>query len=668
MLPQPDPRFAHYLEAGRRAHEAGDLDAAVAAYKTALFAQEKNPKLLFLLGNLYLECGQTDAAVANLEQAAAQQRNHPAVVGSLAQAYFAAGRHADAEAAFRKAMRLDPATAGYQIGLANALAMQQKFADAEILLKRVVARFPYAAFAWMNLGNVVRDLARPEQAVGHYRAALRIDPTMVNARNNMGSTLHAMLRFEEAVTEYRVCIATAPDFILARANLASVLIDLGQLAEAEQHCRSIIAAAPDFANAHTLLSAALGMQGRLTEQALHCQHAAALEPHNQRYQETCAFALCEIGEIDEGLRRFGNILRGASDTPMAIRLVTPILLANGFFADGWRNYRTRPDYERIVRHFGHLNLKQSLLPNVAGQHICVVCEQGLGDELFFLRYAPKLKALGARLTYCASPKLAVMLQRVAALDTVVGSTDAIPSADMNILAGDLPCAVSEREYEHEITAMPAPANPGADAGALTAYPWTHAPHAPLPPPSLRIAPLPASLTAVRDLLARAGPPPYLGITWRGGTAPDQQRGATWKLFKEIALPPLAAALNGWPGTMLALQRNPAAGELEQLQTALGRLLVDFTALNENLEHMLALLALIDDYVGVSNTNMHLRAAAGQTARVLVPCPAEWRWMAAGTSPWFPGFGIYRQTFDGRWDDALAALQRDLAGRHAKIAL
>ena len=65
------------------------------------------------------------------------------------------------------------------------------------------------------------------------------------------------------------------------------------------------------------------------------------------------------------------------------------------------------DFERIVRHFGHLNLQQSLPPQLMGKHICVVCEQGLGDELFFLRYAPRLKALGARITYCASPKLAV---------------------------------------------------------------------------------------------------------------------------------------------------------------------------------------------------------------------------------------------------------------------
>ncbi len=77
--------------------------------------------------------------------------------------------------------------------------------------------------------------------------------------------------------------------------------------------------------------------------------------------------------------------------------------------------------------------------------------------------------------------------------------------------------------------------------------------------------------------------------------------------------------------------------------------------------MLALLVLLEDYVGVSNTNMHLRAATGRTARVLVPHPPEWRWMAeGGESPWFKGFAVYRQGLDGDWDQAFGRLARDLA--------
>ena len=85
-----------------------------------------------------------------------------------------------------------------------------------------------------------------------------------------------------------------------------------------------------------------------------------------------------------------------------------------------------------------------------------------------------------------------------------------------------------------------------------------------------------------------------------------------------------------------------------------------TALNEDLEALLALLALMDDYIGVSNTNMHLRAGVSRTARVLVPRPAEWRWMISGSeSPWFPGFRVYRQGPDGDWGAALKHLQADL---------
>jgi hypothetical protein len=181
------------------------------------------------------------------------------------------------------------------------------------------------------------------------------------------------------------------------------------------------------------------------------------------------------------------------------------------------------------------------------------------------------------------------------------------------------------------------------------------------PDALPLAPLAGKLDAMRAALAQAGPPPYLGVTWRAGTPPEAQGGVSWVLYKQVAIDALARAVRDFPGTLLALQRLPAPGEIDSLHAALGRPIADFTALNEELETMLALLALIDEYVGVSNTNMHLRAGAGKSARVLVPAPAEWRWMYGGReSPWFPGFSVYRQSLQGDWSPALAALNQDLA--------
>ena len=81
--------------------------------------------------------------------------------------------------------------------------------------------------------------------------------------------------------------------------------------------------------------------------------------------------------------------------------------------------------------------------------------------------------------------------------------------------------------------------------------------------------------------------------------------------------------------------------------------------NTDLETMLAVMACLDEYIGVSNTNMHLRAAVGKSGRVLVPHPADYKWMAAGQSPWFPTFQVYRQSVDGGWGTAFASLLSDL---------
>jgi len=81
---------------------------------------------------------------------------------------------------------------------------------------------------------------------------------------------------------------------------------------------------------------------------------------------------------------------------------------------------------------------------------------------------------------------------------------------------------------------------------------------------------------------------------------------------------------------------------------------------------LPVLAALDEYVGVSNTNVHLLAGIAKTARVLVPYPGEWRWMRRpGSSPWFPGFELYRQPQSRDWTGALEKLRADLfKGRNA----
>jgi len=291
-----------------------------------------------------------------------------------------------------------------------------------------------------------------------------------------------------------------------------------------------------------------------------------------------------------------------------------------------------------------------------------------------------------------------MLGRVAVLDQVITEDVPLPATDLAVLVGDLPrmlgslasspypaptasrgiphAATTSEDRHHETLNESSSRRRGPstvadildsrlrendttrfDQGLIRRLPRVFYPEVPSP---LALTPLPERLQEIMGRLSGMGPPPYVGLTWRAGTAPEQQRGSVWLLHKEIPLEHFAAALRGVNGTLLGLQRNPRPGEIEDLAARAARPVHDLTELNEDLEAMLALLALIDDYIGVSNTNMHLRAGAGRKGRVLLPRPAEWRWMISGTeSPWFPGFRLYRQGFDGNWRAAFDRLARDL---------
>jgi hypothetical protein len=271
----------------------------------------------------------------------------------------------------------------------------------------------------------------------------------------------------------------------------------------------------------------------------------------------------------------------------------------------------------------------------------LVGEQGLGDELFLLRFARLLHQVGARLRFLPDPKILELLRRHGEpIAEFIDGESVDPSAEL-MMIGDLPHALRD----------------GAIAAQLRELSREFDYPAPL---ALKVTG--EATASLQEQLRRCGPPPYLAVTWHGGTPPAQQR-ATWAQHKALEPALVGKVLRDVPCTVICVQRNPVPEHLRAFTAALGRPAHDFSGLNDDLVAMAALLSTVDEYVCVSNTNTHIRAGTGRSARVLVPCPPEWRWPAGrSTSPWFPSFSVYHQRPDGDWAKALQALGLDLA-RH-----
>jgi hypothetical protein len=164
------------------------------------------------------------------------------------------------------------------------------------------------------------------------------------------------------------------------------------------------------------------------------------------------------------------------------------------------------------------------------------------------------------------------------------------------------------------------------------------------------------------MLRPHGPPPYLAVAWRAGLAFNA---AEERLVKEVPFDAFCEALRDWPGTLVSVQRNPRAGEIEALRSRSARPVFDAAAFNDDLASLVPLLASMDLYAGVSSTNVHIAAGVGVAAHILVPRPGEWRYAGTGpATPWFPGFVLHREDPQRGWEGALASLSQALAAPRA----
>lgn len=436
---------------------------------------------------------------------------------------------------------------------------------------------------------------------------------------------HREGRIDEAEAGYREVLEREPGHAVATHYLGLAAWQRGDIATAERMMRESIAAhatVPDF---HNNLGLLLRDTGRVDEAIACFRRAIEVDPgwfeaHNNR-----GLALESAGRFEEAVDAYRAALAAQPGYAAARQNLARALLTLGRASEGWREYRWRLLAQGLAAAAPDANAAP-LARALAGRRFELAAEQGLGDVLFFLRFAPRLVERGAALAFRGDRRLHGMLRRTGLFALGVFSDVDPPTGLERISIGDLPWLLEAN-----------------DAARF--------------PPPLPLSPLEDRVTRAREKLSALGPAPWIALTWRSGVA---SVGPARTQVKEIGVEELARALHGIRATWIGVQRLPRDGEYARLATALGAPVDDSSAANDDLEEMLALLAAVDRYVGVSNTNTHLRASLAQGLHVLVANPVEWRWGLDESSPWFPGARLYRQRPDGDWSAALARLRADLA--------
>ncbi|HEY2629679.1 MAG TPA: tetratricopeptide repeat protein, partial [Usitatibacter sp.] len=404
--------------------------------------------------------------------------------------------------------------------------------------------------------------------------------------------------------------------------------DAGAFDAARANFKRALGIAPDHAASHLSMANLDQAEGRIDAALEGYTRAQALDPTLAQapYSRGHLFHKA-TGALEAAIASYREAIAIRDDYAVAHHNLAHALFLAGRFADAWREYRWRPPRLQFESRTGVRAYEPPTRLPPKGSRLRIIGEQGLGDILFFLRFAPRLREQGVVLEFYGDPRLQGMLSRTGLFDHVGSSHDDVRDDGLpEVLAADLPALLPESERAN----TPAP---------------------------LSLAPDPSRAGAMRSRLEKLGPSPRIGLAWRAGTP---KTGADESLLKELPLEKFAAVLKGVRATWISVQREPRAGETDALASLLGAPVHDLSAVNEDLEDSLALMAALDRYVGVSSTSIHLRASTQGSGHVLVPFPYEWRWMASGDSPWFPQMRVHRQAVGGSWDEAFARLAAEIA--------
>ena len=514
------------------------------------------------------------------------------------------------------------------VGQAQAALAAGRLDEAEPALHAIVRSNPREAFAWALLGLVHVRRAQPETALAHADRALGLDRDNPDYLNLRGVALGELGRIDDAAAAFRRALKRRPAHAECHYNLGKALLKREDLSGARESFRRAATLDPPHPSAAYMLGLVLQREGRTAEALRVFRELAVASPDDLDAFLQLGGALGEAEGLDALVDHYRS---GLARWPAAGRLHRTLgvaLLADARYADGWGHY-VRRDLSGPESRIG---LPSPFPDALAGRAFLLEPEQGLGDVLFFLRFAPALAARGAHVAAQADARLVALLARAVPFDAVVAAGEPLPAAlasreripvgDLPYLAGGEPC------------------------------------------PPLPLAPDPQRANAWSEWLRSCGPAPHVGVTWRagsGGAGPEFAKQG-FALSKDIPPATLGRALRGFGGTLVVAQRQPRPGEIEAFAAAAQRPVMDASGANDDLEDALALLAVLDRYVAVSNTNVHLRSGAGRPSDVLVPYPPEWRWMLAGpASPWFPGCRVHRQDRARKWDAAAASLRASLEG-------
>jgi len=569
--------------------EAGDIFLRELDFKTAITCYAKAldypldanalRRVYTNLGVAYKREGLLEKAVAILERGIALDSSYTPFYSNLSSVLRLQKQYAKSAQMLWKTISMTHKLHDY-ITLVELLKLLKKPEEALGVANEIVKKFPNEYEAYLNLGNLFASWRLFQKAVEPYRRAIVLAPDKTQAYNNLGVVYKELGRNEEALFAYQKVLELNPNDSAALNNLGNLRRNMGDTTGAIADLKRSITLNPNYADAYSNLGAIYKENKEFDRAMFYYQKALALNPEHTNAQFD--IALME--------------------------------LSKGHYESGWSGYEYRLKMNELLAKTDVYTSPLWRGESLQNKTIILQTEQGFGDTIMFIRYAPYFRELGAKIIVRTRLELVALFRSIQEVDEIICEEDPLPEHDFY-----LPLLSCPQRFKTVLQTIP------------RKFPYLGSPK--------------NGLSLERKSL-------HVGITWSGSPTNRGHKD------RYVGLKILSQLFDIDHISWYSLQIGEDSHEIQSFN--LHDTIIDKTELLTDFAQTAAFIEALDLVISVDTSVAHLSGALNKKTFVLLSKPAEWRWMQEGeTTPWYESLLLFRQEIRGDWQKPILQIKEKL---------
>ena len=464
----------------------------------------------------------------------------------------------------------------------------------------------------------------PKKALDKFQNILVHRPNNANTLNFLGICFFQLKNYNKALFYIKKAIQNNSKEVGFYINLGNIYKDLKDYEKASKAYLSglkINKVSPEiFYNIGILCTD----QQKYEEAEINYKKTLEIDPTNKFALNSLANVYKELSKFNEAIELYKQAIEIDNNYFQAHFHLGLVLLLKKPSSFAWEKYEYR---ESKIK---NLNIIKDIPKwdgsNLQKKTLLIICEQGIGDNVQFIRYLKKIKKNQLNIFLLIKKNLISLFDKIDEVDKIFINENEVPSIDFYISLMSLPFIF---RYETGV------------------------------PPSYRFIKSNPKLKKYWELKLNKNKKIKIGIVWQGdhiNNKKDFKRSISLKIFQPI--------LELKEIEFVSLQKDFGREQIKL--NKFENLITDFYGNIDQkpFEDTISIIECLDMVISVCTSVAHIAATMNKKTWIIIPHVPDFRWGLKGHKTiWYDNVKLYRQKKINDWNSVIGNLKKDLIKKY-----